>query len=363
LNGPPDPQENDAELLDFEAGAEGEDDEDGEDDDDEEDEDAGRKKAGKGKGKPAEAAAGKRPQKRGAAASGRGGAGGKKAEEELDEEDENALTVASVTRWAVAAHGGAASAARNLLRAFRSACHYGEPAADGDDAAAARALAIGSASVFNHVMLVTLREMDAILKGRIAGASAAAAATAAAAAPSGAASAPAPTLRIDAESSRWKKNVHLVKSYVGNALHVLVQMTDPAMLRFTLRRLAPSLPLLAPLPALQRRAINAAVALLGHDDGALRLQAALFVREAAVTLPAPALDVCLRGVYRTFASRAKFSTPAARPVTAFLAATCVELYGLQLDASYTRAFGYIRQVRAGRGGVWVAGPRSLFNAC
>jgi nucleolar complex protein 2 len=39
---------------------------------------------------------------------------------------------------------------------------------------------------------------------------------------------------------RWKKLEPLIKSFLGNGLHVLGQMTDPEMITFTLRRLGAS---------------------------------------------------------------------------------------------------------------------------
>ena len=105
-----------------------------------------------------------------------------------------------------------------------------------------------------------------------------------------------------------------------------------------------SVALMAPLEPLSKKLLAQALTLFAHpSDGALRLQAALFIREMAITLPPPALDGCLKGAYGTFASHAKFVTAGSLPVIGFMASFCVELYGLQPEASYARAFAYIRQ--------------------
>lgn len=95
-------------------------------------------------------------------------------------------------------------ATKNLLRAFRAACHYG----DGDGENLTSQISIASSHVFNRVMLFALREMDGILRallgidgqdGKAKGADV-------------------------AKLPRWRKMEPLVRSYVGNALHVLNQV-------------------------------------------------------------------------------------------------------------------------------------------
>jgi len=54
-------------------------------------------------------------------------------------------------------------------------------------------------------------------------------------------------------NSKWAKLEPLVKSYLGNSLHVLQQMTDPELQAFSLRCLRPSVPFLASFPKLARK--------------------------------------------------------------------------------------------------------------
>ncbi len=64
----------------------------------------------------------------------------------------------------------------------------------------------------------------------------------------------------------------LVKSYIGNSLHLLGQMTEGAMLAFVLRRLRASTAMLAPFQKLQRRLLKLALQLFGSADNAPRVQ-------------------------------------------------------------------------------------------
>jgi nucleolar complex protein 2 len=143
---------------------------------------------------------------------------------------------------------------------------------------------------------------------------------------------------------RWKKLDPLVKSYLGNTLHLLGALTDAAMLAFILRRLRASTVFLAPFEKLQRRLLKAALGLFGSADSAPRVQAILLVRQMALDLPQPALDNCLKGVYRAFSSNAKFVNAASMPQINFMAAAVVEVYSINAAASYQHAFSFIRQL-------------------
>ena len=147
-----------------------------------------------------------------------------------------------------------------------------------------------------------------------------------------------------AKTPKWRKVGGLVKSYLGNSLHLASQMTEPAMLAFTLRRLRASAAFLAPFAKIQRRLLKLALTVFGGPEQAPRMQAILYVRAMAIQLPHPALDRCLRGVYRTYAAAAKFVSAATVPSLHFMATCVVEMYGLDPQASYTHAFAYIRQL-------------------
>ncbi|KAL0389394.1 UNVERIFIED_CONTAM: Nucleolar complex protein 2 [Sesamum calycinum] len=166
------------------------------------------------------------------------------AEAEKEEEPpRNVITSAMVDSWCNEIRDGAKlGAVRSLLRAFRSACHYGD---DGGDDPTAK-FSTMSSSVFNKIMLFVLNEMDGILRGLLN------------LPPSGGKK----EMVIDLMTTRrWKNYNHLVKSYLGNSLHVLNQMTDNEMIAFMLRRLKYSSVFLAAFPALLRKYIKLAMIL------------------------------------------------------------------------------------------------------
>jgi len=111
---------------------------------------------------------------------------------------EQTLTLVQVESWCRAAKETAAlGALRNLLRAYRVACHYGDTEEQVDEG-----MRIGSSAVYNQLMLFVLKESDGIFR-EILGVDAAADAAAVGKAP------------------RWRKAEPLVKSFLGNTLHLL----------------------------------------------------------------------------------------------------------------------------------------------
>eukprot|EP00891_Asterochloris_glomerata_P005532 jgi/Astpho2/5532/gw1.00079.30.1_t len=225
--------------------------------------------------------------------------------------------------WCRAAKQNASQGAmRQVLRAFRVACHFGDSEREVHDS-----LRISSSAVFNGVLMFALKEADGIFRQMLSLADRA--------------DISASDLK---KSAKWKKVEPLVKSFLGNSLHLLGQMTEGVTLAFALRRLRASVPLLAPFDKLQRKFLKQALSVFGSAENAPRVQAILFMRAMAVQLPPPMLDSVLKGVYRSFVSNAKFVNAATTPHIAFMASCVVEVFGLDMGAAYEHAFTYIKQL-------------------
>lgn len=128
-------------------------------------------------------------------------------------------------------------AVRSLLRAFRAACHYGD---DGEDDSAPK-FSIISSNVFNQIMVFVLNEMDGILRGLL----------------DAPISGGKKEIVMELTTTKmWKKHGSLMRLYLGNALHILTQMTDETMISFTLRRVKASAVFLAAFPSLLRKYVK-----------------------------------------------------------------------------------------------------------
>ncbi|KAI3438608.1 hypothetical protein D9Q98_001031 [Chlorella vulgaris] len=244
------------------------------------------------------------------------------------QQQRSGITLHMVEGWCQAGRDKASmGAVRNIMKAYRVACHYGD-----SEEKVEEGMQIASSAVYNKLMLFVLREIDGIFRRMLL---------------EGASAKQQQQPLVAAgltKLPRWKKVDPLLKSYLGNTLHLLGALTDGAMQTFILRRLRASAMLLAPYDKLQRRLLKAALGLFGSAENAPRVQAILLVRQMALELPQPALDNCLKGVYRAFSTNAKFVNAASVPQINFMAAAVVEMYGINTAASYQHAFSFIRQL-------------------
>nr|QUE41924.1 nucleolar complex protein 2 [Fragaria x ananassa] len=220
---------------------------------------------------------------------------------------------------------GKLSAIHSLMKAFRTACHYGD---DKEDESTLD-FSIMSSSVFNKVMVFVLNNMDGIIRNLL--------------------ELPAfggkkETIIDLMTTKRWKNYNHLVKSYLGNALHVLRQMTDTDMISFTLRRLKHSSIFLAAFPILLRKYVKTAIDLWGLGGGALPISSLLFLRDLCIRLGSDCLDECFKGIYKAYVLNCQFMNAAKLQHVQFLGNCVVELYGVDLPTAYQHAFVFIRQL-------------------
>ncbi|KAL6968006.1 Nucleolar Complex 2 protein [Sarracenia purpurea var. burkii] len=236
------------------------------------------------------------------------------------------ITSAMVDSWcnAVQEHAKVGTV-RSLMKAFRTACHYGD---DGEDESSAK-LSMLSSSVFNKIMLFVLSEMDGILRALVK------------LPPSGGKK---ETITDLMSTKQWKNYSHLVKAYLGNALHVLNQMTDTDMISFTIRRLRYSSIFLAAFPSLLRRYIKVVLHFWGTGGGALPVVSFLFIRDLCIRLGSDCFDECLKGLYKAYVLNCQFVNATKLQHIQFLGNCVTEVIGVDLPAAYQHAFVFIRQL-------------------
>ena len=237
------------------------------------------------------------------------------------------LTSALVKKLCENAKGGKAlGAAKHLFTAYRAACHYGDEENENDQTM----LKLASSSAFNDLVQFVLAEADDIFRGVL-----------------GDKPAKSTQEQYDYEpmkSNRWKKVEPVVKSYIGNTLHLLGQLTDTSMTSLVLRRLAASVAFLKPFERLTKRVTRTTLMCFSSGEPRLRVSAIVLLRAIAATCPGPALERAVKGVYRAYASNAKFMNANSAENIAFMSACVVEMFGIDQNQSYGLAFAYIRQL-------------------
>ncbi|XP_062083883.1 nucleolar complex-associated protein 2 [Humulus lupulus] len=246
--------------------------------------------------------------------------------EKEEKPSKRVITATMVDEWCNSVRkDGKISAIRTLMKAFHTACHYGDDS--GDDPSSK--FSIMSSSVFNKVMLFVLSEMDGILRKMLK-------------LPS---SGGKKEIILELRSTKqWTNYNHIVKSYLGNALHVLNQMTDTQMIAFTLRRLKYSSVFLAAFPSLLRKYIKIALHFWGTGGGALPVVSFLFLRDLCIRLGSDCIDECFKGIYKAYVLNCQFVNAAKLQHIQFLQNCIIELFGVDLPTAYQHAFIFIRQL-------------------
>ena len=251
------------------------------------------------------------------------------------------MTTEIVKKLCENAEGGESLAgAKALFQAYRSACHYGDDENDGDEAS----VRLASSSAFHELVQYTLTNADGILRGLLGVES-----------------------RDDEDAfkphanARWKKVQPLAKSYIGNTLHLLGNLTDAEMTAMVIRQLKTVTPFMATFERLTKRVTRSALHCFGSGEPSVRVQAILLLRAMAVGLPPPSLERVAKGVYRTFASNAKFLNAESVEHIVFMSTCVVEIFGLDQQQSYPLAFTYIRQLASLLRGALTAKSKEAFR--
>ncbi|KAI3990328.1 hypothetical protein MKX01_037667 [Papaver californicum] len=250
----------------------------------------------------------------------------KKKVENPQTQTKKVITVEMVNKWIeLVREGTKISAVYSIMRAYRTACHYGD---EGEDDSPEK-YRIMSGSVFNKILQFVLSEMDGFLR-RLLG--------------MGASGGKKETIVQLMSTKKWKTYNHLVKSYLGNSLHVLNQMTDSEMISFTLRRLKFSAVFLAGFPTLLRKYMKVSLHFWGTGGGALPIVSFLFIRDLCIRLGSDCLDECFKGMYKAYVMNCQFVSGAKLQHIQFLGNCVVELHGVDLSTAYQHAFVFIRQL-------------------
>lgn len=152
-----------------------------------------------------------------------------------------------------------------------------------------------------------------------------------------------PKLKID--ERKWKKYALLIRRFFSCVCYLLEQTTGQDVQQFVLRELAHYVPFVVPCPKTARRLLKALLKLWAKSlNNSVCMLAFVRIRDLALQLPFPFLELALKGVYITYMRNTKFTNEATLPHHVLLGNCVVELYGLDLSSSYQHAFIYIRQL-------------------
>ncbi|CAN6323619.1 unnamed protein product [Urochloa humidicola] len=253
------------------------------------------------------------------------------------------ITMEMVDSWCSGVENEKIGSIRSILQAFRRACHYGEDQGDNS----APKFNVMSGSVLDKVMHFVLKHMDRVLRQLLG-------------APSfGGKKETISELML---SKPWKRHGNLMRIYLANALHMIIEMTDEQMIAFTIHRVRASAVFLAAFPSLLRKYVKALLHTWARGRGAMPLVSLMFLRDLCIQLGSDCLDTCLKGIYKAYLVNCKLSKSISGSKLQhiqFLGNCVRELYSLDPQSAYQHAFVFIRQLAVIlRGALTEKGPKS-----
>ncbi|TYZ59601.1 hypothetical protein PybrP1_002118 [[Pythium] brassicae (nom. inval.)] len=241
------------------------------------------------------------------------------------------LSMALLVKTEKEAFGKATAAGlRRMMKIFSDACRSSDAADANKDGEIM--YEIQSSTVYNRLMLSVFRKSH-VAFARLVGADT----------DSSGSESPAAKLKVD--ERKWKKYALLLRRFFGCVCYLLEQTTGQDVQLFVLRELAHYVPFVAPCPKTARRLLKALLKLWAKSlNNSVCMLAFVRIRDLALQLPFPFLELALKGIYITYMRNTKFTNEATLPHHVLLGNCVVELYGLDLASAYQHAFVYIRQL-------------------
>ncbi|KAF8869507.1 Noc2p family-domain-containing protein [Gymnopilus junonius] len=202
-------------------------------------------------------------------------------------------------------------ALRKLLIAFRSAAHMNE-----EDQVLA--WSIDSSSVFNKLVVTTLRYTPIVLEHH----------------------APYKTLsngkfKAPAQNQKFKTLQKLILSHFHNTTHILSQLTDEDQLRLALTESAKLVPYIISSRKSVKAYLKKCLELWSSGSDSIRIAAFLSVRKLAAIL---------KSTYLTLVRSSKSTSAHTLPSINLMKNSASEVFYMDHATAYQHAFGYIRQL-------------------
>mmetsp|Transcript_1793 Transcript_1793/g.2661 ORF Transcript_1793/g.2661 Transcript_1793/m.2661 type:complete len:805 (-) Transcript_1793:93-2507(-) len=238
---------------------------------------------------------------------------------------------------------------KNIVSAYRSACHLSDP----NDTQKNSRFAIEESDVYDKLMVLCLGRCHDAFRYHLVGPGAKdgndtnKSKTDAIAGEIDDNQPISPKVLVKAR--RWSEVSPILHVFLKSTLYLLSEAKEPELLTFILQSLAKFTPFITPFPRIAKALLKSLVSLWrapfeSQNDHVVRLQAFLRIRQLALTQPFPFIEDCLKSLYLAYAKSSKFVSEAALATLTFMGNCVVELYSLDLDSSYQHAFVYIRQL-------------------
>ena len=253
----------------------------------------------------------------------------KKQEKDADddsEEDtaENAVTMAMLDRWEK--HMTETHALRHtkeVVRAFKAAAQLSEEGGQKNK------YTIPSSEVYNKVLTITLKHLPAVLDHHLP-----------------AKESKQGKISIPTDSKAFRTVSPMLKTHIVSLQKLLSTLSDDKTQRLTLNAILPLLPYLVSYKKALRDLVKQVITVWSStaSSEATRISAFLILRRVVVIGDAGTKESVLRSTYQGLLAGARKTTAHTLPAINLMKNSAAELWGLDAHAAYTTAFTFIRQL-------------------
>ena len=243
-------------------------------------------------------------------------------DQELDSETK--VTRQMVTNWRKAmTEQQSIRATRQVVLAFRAAAHVN----DGDENE--YKFSIPSSDVYHDVLTAALKDVPVVLQHHLPVKETGAG-----------------KIRVPTESSKFKTLSPLIKSHASSVHHLLNTLSDPATLRLTLQSFEPLMPYLLQFRKFVKLIIKSLVSIWSDNSNneATRISSFLVIRRLMVIGDGGLREAVLKSVYEGIIRGSRNTTIHTLAGINLMKNSAAEIWGIDQKVGYTTGFNFIRQL-------------------
>ncbi|KAG0700504.1 Noc2-domain-containing protein [Suillus ampliporus] len=146
------------------------------------------------------------------------------------------------------------------------------------------------------------------------------------------------------QSAKLKALQKLTLSYFNNVVHLIPQLTDSEMLRLALTESAKILPYVVSSRKAVKTYLKKCLELWSTGEDDIRIAAFLAIRHLASSTEDSIVDLVLKSTYLSLVRACKSTSTYRLPSLTLMKNSACELFCVDHGATYPHAFGYIRQL-------------------
>ncbi|KAJ7619529.1 Noc2-domain-containing protein [Roridomyces roridus] len=146
------------------------------------------------------------------------------------------------------------------------------------------------------------------------------------------------------QTAKLKALQKLILSYFQNVVHILSQLTDNEQLQLAVTESAKIIPYIVSSRKSVKLYLKKCLELWSSAEDSIRIAAFLAIRKLASATDESTLDTVLKGTYLTLVRSSKSTSVHTLPSINLMKNSASEVFGLDPGLAYQHAFGYIRQL-------------------